>query len=243
MTRKELAIVAGAVALAEAILLFCIPAFWHAGASMGDVVGSVILSTHWIFGFVAWTMAFFLLIMLVIVGALIVILGYLAIVALLQKITSNLKDLANQFDAFSTKLSQNARDAAIDAGFMGVLGITAALVAYLSTEDFLANIAVLKVLAAAAMCYAALKAAMLIPIRATQILSAVLIVGIFAASIALLHHKHPLYPFSYPGGVVQWFLKAELTRSMAAYATILLSALAVFYPFTRSGWKRILNLK
>ncbi len=242
MGSKEIAGIAGIVAIAEAILLFCIPAFWRAGASMGHVVGTVILSAHWISGFVSWIMALFLLLMLVVAGVALLVLGYLAVVRLLQKISAGLQDLAARFDALSAQLSRNARDTAIDAGFVVVLGMASALVAYLSTEDFLAKMSLLRILAVAAMCYAAFKAAMLIPIRSTQIMSGVLMIGILAASIALLHHRHPLYPLGDPTGVAHWFAAAEPPQVTAACAIIVLSALSLLYPFTWRGWKRILTI-
>jgi hypothetical protein len=243
VSRKEIAAIAGIIAVAEAILLFCIPAFWHAGVSMSHVVGAVILNSFWVTGFVSWIMALFLLVILAIFGVLIVILGFRAIVGLLAQIAAALRDLAVKFDTLSSEMSEKARDAAIDAGFLAVIGIASALVAYVSTEDFLAKIAVLKILAVASMCYAVLKATMLIPIRSTQILSAVLMTGILAGTTVLLHHKHPLYPLSEPRGVARWFVRAEMTQITAACAIVVLSALSICYPFTWRAWKkRILSI-
>jgi hypothetical protein len=67
--------------------------------------------------------------------------------------------------------------------------------------------------------------------------------GILAGTTALLHYKHPLYPLSEPRGVAQWFLRAGMTQITAAGAIVDLSALSIFYPFTRRAWKkRILSI-
>jgi hypothetical protein len=242
MERKDVAAIAGVVAVAEAVLFFCIPVFWHAAVSFGHVIGTVITGAHWIAGFVEWIVALFLLVILIIVGAILVISGYLLIIRLLETIVASLRELATKFDEFSAHFSRNARDTAIDAGFVVVLGIVGALVAYVNTEDFLAKMTMLKILAVASMCYASLKAVMLIPIRTTQILSGALMLGILAVTTTLLHHKHPLYPISQPNGVTDWFLTAELAQVISASAIVTLSALSILYPFTWRGWKRILSL-
>lgn len=243
MSRNEIALMAGIIAVVEAILLFCIPAFVHAGVGLGHVIATVIVSSAWITAFVSWFVALFLLVVLVILGVVLAIYGFKAIVALLKQITDALHDLSRKFDALSSDMSEKARDAAVDAVFLAMLGIASALVAFVSTEDFLKEIAVLKILAVASMCYAVLKATMLIPIRSTQILSAVFMAAILAGTLVLLHHKHPLYPLSEPRGVGHWFLKAEVTQITAASAIIVLSALSIGYPFTWQAWKkRILTI-
>jgi hypothetical protein len=245
MSGKEtagIAAIACIVMVAEAIVLFCIPAFLHAGRDMGHVASALILNAHWISGFVAWIMALFLLVVLVIVAVGLVILGYLAVVMLLKRIVAALGDLAAGFDALSKKLSRDARDTAIDAGFVAVLGLASAVVAYMTTEDFLAQMSLLRILAVAAMCCAALKAAMLIPIRSMQILSGVLMAGILAGSVMLLHHRHPLYPLAASGSVVHWFGAAEPPQVAAAVAIAVLGALSVVYPLSWSGWRRILSV-
>jgi hypothetical protein len=245
MSGKQTAGIAGiacVAGVAEAIVLFCIPAFWHAGRNMGLVASTAILNAHWVSGFVAWIMALFLLVVLLIFGVALVVLGYLSIVLLLRRTVAALGDLAMGFDALSKKLSRDARDTAIDAGFVVVLGLASALVAYLSTEDFLAQMSLLRILAVAAMCCAALKAAMLIPVRSTQVLSGVLLAGIVVGTVVLLHHRHPLYPAAAPGSAVRWIVSARAPEIAAAVAIAVLSILSVLYPFTWKGWKRILSV-
>jgi hypothetical protein len=149
--------------------------------------------------------------------------------------------LAKELSRNVRETARNVKETAFDAGFVAVVGIVSALVAYLSTNDFLENASTLKVFAAAAVCYAALKVLMLIPVRSIQVLAAGLMLGVFGVSIGLLNSRHPILPLANMARLAQSFWVADFPRKVTAGAIGLLTTVSLLYPFTLKAWKRILS--
>jgi hypothetical protein len=223
------------IAAALGVFLVAAPAFWRVGASLGHIAGNAILSSAWIIACIGLLAAFFVPIFVATLASIAACYGIRLIFQLLQEIAEKIDRLAAEF-------SRNAKETAVDAGFVAVLGIVSALVAFQSTDDFLRGASTLKVLAAAAVAYAALKALMLIPVRSTQVLAAVLMLAIIGASIGLLNCRHPLLPIANLIGLAHAFWNLDFPRKLTACAVALLSIVSLLYPFTPKGWKRILRV-
>jgi hypothetical protein len=203
---------------------------------VGHLAQHAIETSTWIAACIALLAAALVPVFVGILALILMIFGILWFVGILQNI-------AEKIDRLAAQLSASARDSAVDAGFVAVIGIVSALVAYLSTEDFLNGVSTLKIFAAAAVCYAALKALMLIPVRSTQILSAVLTLAVIAGSVGFLNSRHPLFPFANLFALGQLIRTAKFPRQLTACAVALLSLVSLFYPFTPKAWKRILVIR
>lgn len=231
-------------------LLLLAPALWIAGEALGHIAMAAVLAS----AAVAWLLSICAPVLVTLIGFILVLAGLFLIFKLLADTAKKINvlfselgktldtlfaGLANKIESLFTGLSRTAKEAAIDTGFMTVLALLSAAVAYQVTDDFLEHTSTIKMFAIAALGYAILKVLMLIPVRSIQVLSGTLTLAVLGITIGFLVTRHRLF---HQDGLQEFAHKLqefEYPRKLAISSIFTLSAVSLLYPFTLTGWKRI----
>lgn len=215
-----------------AATIVALPALWKTGVGLGNIAYSDVMASTLV-AVLAHTLAPIVAVVLAATSAL-----WVAIKEL-KSVSQNLSGVRNDLNRFFDELSANAKDTAIDAGFMAVLALLASLVAFQSTDDFLDHVSTIKIFAASSVAYAILKGLMLIPVRSAKLSAGLLTLTVLILSAIFLIHRHDLF---HPNGAMRLlhlFADTEFPRRMVVVIIFLLSALSLLYPFSLSRWKRL----
>jgi hypothetical protein len=219
---------------------------------------ALIPTVTYLIGCLQWIIALALLlaiaaltiIMPLIVAALLIAL----LVALFAKMAEGIKD---RIKKLQEHISTEARDAAIDATFLAVLGLYAGLVFFMGTDDFLKPFLheatsdpssipssppeparTIRVLALAAVGCSISKMLFLIPVRLVKVIAIIAPLTMLGTIASILYQaslaRVDLSQF--------WNITKPIELFVLAIITCLL-LLAIAYPFTPSGWRRIWRIE
>jgi hypothetical protein len=234
------------------IIVLALLAFWigvRLIEAMVPVMGRVIDGNF--FGrFVAWAITIagtVLIALLTILMPLIVGTGLLLVLLWISDlIIGRVKKVSDDIRGLGKAISAQAREAAIDTSFLGILAMLAALVFYMGTKDYLDpfskealhssddNSATIHVLVVAAAACSISKMLFLIPVRSVKVIS------VFAMAATLVVTAGILIDGYITKSVVLSDIRQSSVATQSVMATsFFLLLVAVAYPFTLSGWRRM----
>ena len=205
-----------------------------------------------IIGFLQWIIALALLlaiaILTIIMPLIVAVLLIALLVALFTTIAEGIKD---RIKKLQENISAEARDAAIDTAFLTALGLYAGLVFFTGTEDFLKPFLgeatstpsppepaqAIRFLALAAVVCSISKMLFLIPVRLVKVIAMIAPLTILGAIATILYQTS----LARTGFSQVWNIAKQLspTELFVLAITTCLLLLAIAYPFTPRGWRRI----
>lgn len=219
------------VFLSVACAIFAAPFLFKLGLGVGSLALTFITDSAMLLGFIH----LFSLISVVVAALTLLVSAVKLLTLLVTKIVDDLQSLAQD-------IRRSAKETALDAGFMAIVALLAAAVAYMTTGDFLEKITTLRVFAVAAILYAVFKCVMLLPVQQAKWAGELLTLVVLFGSIAFLMKRHDLWHPDVIARLVDGAKELELQKQATFGAIAALSAVSLLYPFTASGWRRILGI-
>ena len=146
-------------------------------------------------------------------------------------------------------IGDETRRGAKDGIFVAVLGMFFAVIAYAATDDFIDKFSTIRLLAACSIGICVSKLFIMFPSPIAKGDSVLLTISIIVGCFAFLSYRYDLVQDAYSEfSKLRAFLfphdhelaQRQLIKITIAMGMLVLSVLAISYPFSRSEWKRML---
>jgi hypothetical protein len=176
---------------------------------------------------------------IVLAAALVVMLS----VALAKSITGKLVELGEQVHQLRVEFKVESRQAAVDGAFLALVATLCSLVAYMATEDFLAQISTVRFVAACGIGLVAAKLFFFFPSRVAKACGIFLTSLILSGSIVFIATHYGFIQDVRTGLTnlqTVFFDPQNAVKVMLVSIIGLLWILTLWFPFTRAGWHRLL---
>ena len=194
-------------------------------------------------GFIGWCITIALIICIAIFVITVPLVTFIGILLAFNFMIQELKKI----------ISGQERDAAIDAYFLVGLALRASLVGYMGTEDFLhpflgkefkpsGNLSKgIRILAVVAAGCSMTKALFLIPVHSVKVIAMVLTIVVLGGDTSIVLDSYLAKGgLSFPWNGIRHL---PLTIIFVAMTSCLLTLIALAYPFSPSGWKRVWHIE
>jgi hypothetical protein len=190
----------------------------------------------------AWSILEFIVAGIVVLTASLLGIGAVVYLFLLlvRRIVEHLNDIATQVKALKANVGQSGKEAT----FLALVAILSALVAYMATDDFLGHLTTIRFVAMCCIGLVAAKIIMMFASRLTLYGGIVLTVVIIGGALGFIVERYKLARDFWAGldTMTAVLLNPSNRSRLLLFAIILvLSVIALLYPFTIAGWKRVLS--
>jgi len=195
-------------------------------------------------GLLKWIIALALLLVIAILTIIMPLIIAGLLVGWLAKIAEGIKD---KIKKLQESISAQTRDAAIDAAFLAFIALYAGLVFFMSTDDFLRpflgeahNALAIRTLAFAAAACSMSKILLLIPVRAAKVISIIVSLTILGWIVTIVYQTYSVNAgFSH----LLHYMTESPRELFVLGITTCLFLVALTYPFTPRGWRRLLHVE